>query len=197
MAGSADEVAAFLVERLGPLRTGRLQALAYYAQAWHLAFHREGLFGDEVEAWAAGPVVRRLYDQHRGRDKVSAWPGGDSGGLDQRALAVLAWVLHFYGSFTGDELCRIARAEAPWLLTRGGRRRGRRSGEAIDPIRMADYYGRLGASPDVAVAVAVGSARLEGHEFGPHMADRLREAAAGTRAADEIVAEVIHGYQKS
>jgi hypothetical protein len=62
---------------------------------------------------------------------------------------------------------------------------------------MATYYDRLRSSPDAAVLVAVGSARLEGHEFGPREVDLLREAAGGTRVADDIVAELVRRHRAS
>ena len=187
-----DDVAAFLVERLGPLQARRLQALVYYAQAWQLALQHEPLFDDVVEAWPRGPVVRRLDGELRGGETARTWVAGDAERLDPRTRALLAWVVDLYGSFSGEELARVARAEAPWLLTRGNRRRGR---PPIDPAVMADYYGRLGTSPTVAVAVATGSARLEGHEFGPHMATPLLEAAEGTRPLGEIIAEIALRHQ--
>jgi uncharacterized phage-associated protein len=197
MAENVDDVAAHLLERLGAMRTARLQKLVYYAQAWHLADHREHLFDDHIEAWINGPVVRRLYDQVRARDEAREWPTGDPRRLGPRAYDVIEWIVRSYGPFPDSELARIIRTEAPWRLARQGRFVARRSAKVIDPIAMADYYGRLRASPEVAVLVAVGSARLEGHEFGPREVDRLREAAAGTRPADDIVAEMIMRYRVS
>jgi len=49
----------------------------------------------------------------------------------------------------------------------------------------------------VAVVVSVGRARPENRGLGPGMLDRLREAAAGHRPADEIIVESIVGYQAS
>ncbi|MDT3440658.1 MULTISPECIES: Panacea domain-containing protein [unclassified Pseudofrankia] len=197
MAENVDDVAAYLLERRGAMRTARLQKLVYYAQAWHLADHREHLFEDDIEAWMNGPVVRRLYDRHRGRREASGWPAGDPRRLGPRARDAVERILRSYGPLPEGELSRIVRTEPPWRLARAGRLVARRSAKVIDPTVMADYYGRLRTSPEVAVVVAVGSARLEGHEFGPYMVDRLREAAAGTRAADDIIAEMIVQYGTS
>ncbi|WP_045875752.1 type II toxin-antitoxin system antitoxin SocA domain-containing protein [Pseudofrankia sp. DC12] len=196
MAENVDDVAACLLATLGAMRPTRLQLLVYYAQAWHLAGHHEHLFDDPIEARPDGPVIRRLYDQTRGRDEVDAWPAGDPRRLGSRARGVIEWVLRSYGSFPDGELSRIARAEAPWRLARQGRL-VRRSTKAVDPAVMATYYDRLRASPDTAVLVAVGSARLEGHEFGPREVDLLRAVAAGTRPADDIVAELTRRYRAS
>ncbi|OHV30815.1 MULTISPECIES: type II toxin-antitoxin system antitoxin SocA domain-containing protein [Pseudofrankia] len=197
MAENVDDVAAYLLEGVGPMRTARLQLLVYYAQAWHLADHRERLFEDDIEAWMSGPVVRRLHDQHRGQYEAPGWPAGDPRRLGSRGRAVIERTARSYAPLSEGELSRTVRTEAPWRLARKGRLVVRRSAKVIDPTVMADYYGRLRTSPEVAVSVAVGSARLEGHEFGPQAVDRLREAAAGTRAADDIVAETILRYGTS
>ncbi|MBL7497092.1 DUF4065 domain-containing protein [Frankia sp. CNm7] len=196
MAQNVDDVAAFLLDRLGVMRTTRLQGLVYYAQAWHLADHGERMFGADIEAWRHGPMVRPLYERHRRQREVGEWPAGNPRGLGERAREVVEWVIRFYGAISGDELSRIVRVELPWQRARKGRVFARRSAKVIDPAEMAGYYRRLCSSPEVAVSVAVGSARLEGHEFGPHMLDRLRDAATGTRAADEIIGEMIALYRK-
>ena len=39
----------------------RLQKLLYYTQGWSLALRDKALFKDRIEAWAHGPVVKKLY----------------------------------------------------------------------------------------------------------------------------------------
>ena len=55
----------------------KLQKLAYYSYAWHLVWKEKRLFPERIQAWANGPVVRSLYDRHRGQFSVSSWPSGD------------------------------------------------------------------------------------------------------------------------
>lgn len=198
MAEDVDDVAAHLLARFGVMSASRLHTLVYYAQAWHLVDHGERLFDDQVEAARTGPVVCRLRDQAPDDpDEVSSWPAGDAHGLGVRARDVVAWIARSYGSVPDEELARIVRTEAPWRLAWDGRRRVRRGPKVIDPTVMADYYGRLRTSPDVAVRVAVGSARLEGHVFGPREVERLRTVADGRRTADDLVAELIMRYRVS
>jgi len=58
----------------------KLQKLAYYSQAWSLVWDEKALFPEKIEAWANGPVVRALYDRHRGMFKVTLaeWPIGEA-----------------------------------------------------------------------------------------------------------------------
>ncbi len=66
-ADSVDDVAAALLAAAGQMTAMKLQKLAYYVQSWHLVRHGRPAFADPIEAWADGPVVRRLFDRHRGR----------------------------------------------------------------------------------------------------------------------------------
>jgi uncharacterized phage-associated protein len=66
MTVSVHDVAAYILTRRSPMSTMELQKLVYYSQAWHLVWDEDRLFPEEIEAWAGGPVVRALYEAHRG-----------------------------------------------------------------------------------------------------------------------------------
>lgn len=66
---SVFDVAAYILERQGPMTTWKLQKLVY-CQAWSLVWDDDVLFPEEIEAWANGPVVRELYNAHRGKRAV-------------------------------------------------------------------------------------------------------------------------------
>jgi uncharacterized phage-associated protein len=195
MAESVHDVAALILERLGPMDTWRLQKLVYYAQAWHLAKHRTPLFDAEIQAWAKGPVARALYERHQGAFGVYSWPSGDSRRLGSRAHDVISWVIEQYGNLSGGELSRLSHAEAPWRLTRGGLPENAPSSAVIDHVLMRDYYARQLLTPDDAVADAVAGARLEGHEFDADTVERLHQVASGARSVDDAVADVIARYR--
>ena len=57
---SVFDVAAYILERQGPMTTWKLQKLVYYSQAWSLVWDDDVLFPEEIEACANGPVVREL-----------------------------------------------------------------------------------------------------------------------------------------
>jgi uncharacterized phage-associated protein len=190
-----DDIAALLLQRLGAIDTWRLNKLVYYAQAWHLAFHDESLFSDDVQAWAQSPVVYRLFDQHRGRLWVDRWPTGNPTRLSAQTLQLIDWILAVYGRFSGDELSRMTHAEGPWQVARNGLPDGRRSNEPISREEMRSYYRRLGMSPDEALRNAIAGARLEGHQFGPEATQRLLQVVKGERSPDDAVQEVLDRYR--
>lgn len=71
---SAHDVAAYILKRMGQMTAMKLQKLVYYSQAWSLVWDEAPLFNERIEAWANGPVVRELYEAHRGQFQVSEWP---------------------------------------------------------------------------------------------------------------------------
>jgi len=43
----------------------KLQKLAYFAHAWHLAFLGKPLIGEGIQAWQYGPVIEGLYHEFK------------------------------------------------------------------------------------------------------------------------------------
>ena len=101
----------------------KLQKLLYILHGWHLAITDEPVFEDEVEAWAYGPVVRKVYKAFRiYGDK----PIGDLGGDKTRVDAskdlfneMLSVVWEKYKGFSSFDLVNATHARGtPWDLAR-------------------------------------------------------------------------------
>jgi uncharacterized phage-associated protein len=71
---TAHDVAAYILERCGPMPVMKLHKLLYYCQAWSLVWDERPLFPERIEAWANGPVVPEIYEYHRGHFKIDKWP---------------------------------------------------------------------------------------------------------------------------
>lgn len=97
----------------------KLQKLVYYAQGFHLAWYEEPLFGDQIEAWAHGPVVRPLYFKYQtyGAKPIPTPEDFDPASLDQQTKAVLEEVYSVYGQFSAWGLRNLTHEEAPWQDT--------------------------------------------------------------------------------
>jgi uncharacterized phage-associated protein len=137
-----NDVAAAILARKGRMPTWKLQKLVYYSQAWHLVWEDCPLFQDRVEAWANGPVVRSLYEQHRGLFDVATWKG-DPTALTEGEITTLDEVLRTYGDQTGQWLSQLTHSEPPWRDARVGLKDGERSNAEITCEAMAEYYGGL------------------------------------------------------
>jgi uncharacterized phage-associated protein len=138
-----DDVAAAILQRQGQMSTWKLQKLVYYCQAWHLVWEEKPLFDEPIQAWANGPVVRSLYDRHRGQFSVSSWRNGDASRLTPEESSTVDAVLGTYGGLSGADLSSLTHREPPWANARAGLAEGERGNRQIPHDAMAEYYGGL------------------------------------------------------
>lgn len=123
--------------------TWKLQKLVYYSYAWHLVWDSERLFEERIEAWANGPVIPELYQVHRGRYTIDAWPQGRISNLTVPQRETMDVVVKHYGRRTGYALRELTHREPPWREARRGLAPGERGQSVITDGALADYYGSL------------------------------------------------------
>jgi uncharacterized phage-associated protein len=141
-----QDVAAYILGRLGAMSTMKLQKLCYFAYGYHLAWEERPLFPERFEAWANGPVCYELYDQHRGSFQVR--PGeihGDPQALDEGERESVDLVLDTYGRFSAHQLSAMTHRSGPWANAR--RRVGAgpldRSSEKLRDEEIFEFFDAL------------------------------------------------------
>lgn len=139
------DVAAYILEKQGEMSCMKLQKLVYYSQAWSLVWLDRPLFNEEIQAWANGPVVPKLYNAHRGQFLISGMAQGDAGTLGANQKDAIDKVLAFYGDKSPQWLSDLTHMEDPWKQARAGTPDGMRSNKPITLASMAEYYGSLPA----------------------------------------------------
>lgn len=138
---NVHDVAAYILEKKGPMSAMKLQKLVYYSQAWSLVWDERALFEDDIQAWANGPVVYALYDKHRGQFQVSNWSSwGNPNGLTGNEEETIDAVLDAYGKYTAHELSEMTHREDPWRDARSELPEGARSAAHITQASMHEYY---------------------------------------------------------
>jgi len=140
------DVAKYILNRQGPLSAMKLQKLVYYAQAWALVWDGRFLFRNRIEAWANGPVVKALYDHHRGAFTVSSRDlasVGDARKITGETKKTIDAVLGHYGDMSPHVLSELTHQEDPWKDARGGLAPGVRSRREITRASIERYYGSL------------------------------------------------------
>ncbi len=143
MAGQvrAADVADFILAKLGSMSAMKLQKLLYYSQAWALAWTETELFPEDFQAWANGPVLRGLYDQHKGFYRLD--PGffrANPGNLSEDQQVIVGSVLEYYGDKDPQWLSELTHLEDPWKAARQGVPDGDRSENIITKASMLEYY---------------------------------------------------------
>jgi len=141
---SVFDVAAYILNKQGPMTAMKLQKLVYYSQAWSLVWDEERLFGHRVEAWAMGPVVPTLYQAHRGKFRIARRDlHGRPSKLTVEQRRTIDGVLDYYGGRSSQWLSDLTHAEEPWRQARKGLEPGERGHNEMPPASMAEYYGSL------------------------------------------------------
>ncbi|MBV9821174.1 MAG: DUF4065 domain-containing protein [Actinobacteria bacterium] len=184
---TVHDIAAAILAKTGPISAMKFQKLVFYAQATHLAAHHTPLFEDRIEAWAQGPVVRSLYNQHRGSYSVADWPNGDPTQLSEQAQRSVDETVARYGHLSAANLSALSHRELPWRAARGNLAPNLRSDNPI-PISLSEsFYSHHGGMTEHALRNVVANAVLEGVEPS-EAAQKLAAQVLAGRNADEAVA---------
>lgn len=142
---SVFDVAQYILNKIGPMTTMKLQKLVYYCQAWSLVWDEAVLFPESIEAWANGPVVKKLFDYHRGMFHISAIPVGNPDILKEHQRETIDAVLDYYGKKSSQWLIDLTNNELPWKNARAGMNISERGNRKIKLDEMAEYYSSLQA----------------------------------------------------
>lgn len=142
---SVFDVAKYILEKKGEMTAWKLQKLIYYCQAWSVVWDEEPIFDEPIEAWANGPVVRELFNVHRGKFKVRAddFELGNPDNLEEKHKETIDAVLRDYGNFSSQYLSDLTHMEDPWNEARGNLPAGQPSNAVISLESMQRYYESL------------------------------------------------------
>ena len=142
------DVAAYILQKMEPMTTMKLQKLVYYSQVWSLVWDEKQLFEEDIEAWANGPVVRDLFDYHRGMYEISTMPIGNPRLLNQEQQETIDAVLEYYGDKSAQWLIELTHMEDPWIQARKGLPPLERGSRVMSLDTIADYYSSLSVEGD-------------------------------------------------
>lgn len=147
---SVEDLCDYIIAKCDEANTSlnnlKLQKLAYYADAWHLAFYSEKLINDKFMAWIHGPVCRAIYD--RFKDYKSLYSmitvedmresfNAESLGMVKNHIDK---VLHVYAKYSGSQLEEMTHNEEPWINAREGYKSAQRCEVEISDEDIISYY---------------------------------------------------------
>lgn len=146
---SVMDVAAYILAERGPMTAMKLQKLCYYAYGYHFAWEDRRLFEERIEAWANGPVCRKLYAVHRGRLTLTAGDiPGNPAVLDEGEKESIDLVLAGLSDMTAHQLSAMTHREQPWLRARerAGVTGLDYSTEPLDDTDIYEFFDALSAN---------------------------------------------------
>ena len=138
-------MAKYILDNYGAMSAMKLQKLIYYSQAMSLVWDDVPLFDDDFEAWANGPVCRKLFEAHKGmfmldnsnflntyRPDISHL----SGEQKETINAVVDGLIDYPPYALSD----MTHQEKPYLDARGDLPKGARCENIISKETMLEYY---------------------------------------------------------
>lgn len=137
------DVAQYILKKQGPMTAMKLQKLVYYSQAWSIVWDEKPIFNEKIEAWALGPVVRELYELHKGAFDLSSIKTGNPNSLTAAQKETIDAVLLAYGDKTAQWLSDLAHYEKPWNEARQGISDGASCSNEITLASIHEYYSSL------------------------------------------------------
>ena len=137
------DVAQYILKQRGPMSAMKLQKLVYYSQAWSLVWDETPLFSEKIEAWANGPVVRELFDTHKGQFLVASVDRGNPNNLKDNEKETIDSVVNFYGDKSAQWLSDLTHMETPWNEARKGLADGVNCENEITLAMMHEYYSSI------------------------------------------------------
>ncbi len=136
---SANDLAAYILEKHGSMTAMKLQKLCYYSQAYSLAWSNTTIFDEPIQAWTNGPIIPSLWKAHKGQFMVHEIKGNPEE-LSIRDRSVIDAVLDALGGLTGKQLSDRTHNEEPWKNRYDGN--DDFPNGVISPEDLRSYYGR-------------------------------------------------------
>jgi uncharacterized phage-associated protein len=125
----------------------RLQKLLYYVQGWALALRGKPMFDEEIQAWAHGPVVPKVYSRFAEWEKAPIDPGKyDDAELSNGESKLVAEVWESYKGYSAASLRAMTHREPPWLEARRDCKPADKCETAISQKAMRKYFTKLAKS---------------------------------------------------
>lgn len=156
LAVSAHDVAKYLItsesfQSPDGVSTMKLHKLAYFCQAYSMAFRDAPIFPENILAGTSGPVIDEFFKHHKGVFLITSWPEGNGQNLSSADKIIVDHILTTYKSYSGRDMSKISMAHVPWQWAR------QEAGETfpvMDLNVMRNFYRALSDAPPTARAYA-------------------------------------------
>ena len=114
------DIAYYILDKCGQMSTFKLHKLLYMCQAWYMAWNNGcPLFYEDFEAWVNGPVIRELFNIHKGLYEIDKYLiKGNINPIDKEITKQIDKVLFYYKSLDAIEFTIYFYNEPVWKQTR-------------------------------------------------------------------------------
>lgn len=147
-----DNIAAYILSKLGTLTHLKLQKLTYYVCALYYTFEDKAMIHNDVlvpwEAWVHGPANRHMFNKYREaglnywvikydpiKDEYSKLSNAETDFIDE--------VLNVFGKYDGVVLETLTHQEKPWIEARGDLSPYEQSTNIIKYETIKEYFSEV------------------------------------------------------
>jgi len=133
---------AYILHSSGDTTPLALQKLLYYIQGFYYAFNKAFLFPEDCEAWAHGPVYKRVYYCYNNYhyDPIKPNNNFDEQQLTTSEKSIFDSVIDFFSCYSGKVLECFTHNETPWLHARGELAPNAASNRVISKESIGEYF---------------------------------------------------------
>lgn len=142
VASKIDIVINYLLNRCEDITPLALQKLLYYVQGFYYAFMDRFIFEENCEAWAHGPVYRKVYFKYKEYcfDPIEDRCLTESINLSGSEKTIIDSVIKNLSGYSGKTLEAFTHLETPWLVTRGDLPSYANADIEIDKKLISSYF---------------------------------------------------------
>ena len=140
-------IAYYILQKCGKMSTFKLHKLLYYCQAWYMAWNNgRPLFQEDFEAWVNGPVIRELFNSHKGMYDIDEktikiqYVNDINNNIDTETKEQINRILFFYNKKSSLSLVSKSHSELPWQKARKGINSLDLSDNIINKKDIYEYY---------------------------------------------------------
>lgn len=144
------ELSYYILAKSKPMNHLKLQKLAYFVEAYHLAYFDKSLIDDNFEAWLHGPVSRKLWNHFKPISKIyteitlnreiRSAANSFKKKIANDQLELIDDVLEEFGDKTAYHLECLTHSHDPWQIARKGYADDDNCEVKIDKKNMKDFY---------------------------------------------------------
>lgn len=145
----------YVFKKAGEVTPLALQKILYYIQGMHMIRFGKELFQEDCEAWAHGPVYRKVYEAFRSfkynpiDDTRFAVVQNRFSELTDSEQELIDMVVSTFGMYSGKTLERITHKETPWLEARENCMPEEHSNRVISKETIKGYFTKVSEQYDM------------------------------------------------
>ncbi len=142
-------VSKYIIANTKDITPMALQKILYFIQGFAISLYNADIFNTQCEAWAKGPVYRKIYERFSNyqynsisEEEFIDYENIDLG-FDEEITKLINDIIKNFGCYSGVILSEMAHLTDPWKEKRVGKRNEEYGKEEIHLCDIKKYFDRI------------------------------------------------------